>query len=138
MLFTQSGADKLLEMVHDLEGASRFFGSPIDIESSLLCIADAPEEDEQGSQSENELMRNYRSASPAYSNEEHARERHKQKLTIDVNERLNRSELVPHSPSVASSTSPRHLNAPLRSPGLPTSPRHTEGFASAAPSSRRS
>lgn len=63
--------------------------------------------------------------------------RHRQKLTIDVTSSdgdsrggSSRSDLGQNSPSIASASSPRHLyaNNPLRSPGLPASPRHTEAY----------
>ena len=123
-LFTQSGADRLLEMTSDLE------------------VSPEGEEDAgEDSPSDNERLRAYQ-PSPDMQRDRDGEDtitaRHRHKLTIDVTgsdgERggsSSRSDLGQRSPSINSASSPRHLqagNGPLRSPGLPTSPRHTETF----------
>ena len=122
-LFTQSGADRLLEMTSDLESA--------------------PEGEEDAgydSPSDNERLRAYQPSPDMHrEGEDTITAKHRHKLTIDVTasdgERgggsSSRSDLGQKSPSIASASSPRHLHAghgALRSPGLPISPRHAETF----------
>lgn len=148
-LFTQSGADKLLEVVNDLEG-ERSIG--IHLSNTLgssrgpdILFLAATEEEESHSESEQYLSASgsqpARSVSPAegYNDETIKDNRQRHKLTIDVTNASghssqplqyngNASYPAQKSPSIASASSPRHLTTPLRSPGLPSSPRHIEGY----------
>ena len=145
-LFTQSGADRLLEPSSDLDGGSAFRILP----KSKCCLtsaspAVAPEEEdayESESGADGGLYQHHndhsRREGGGYDEETVKNRRHT--LTVDVTPSDNVSypsgdhwsqqqQGQPKSPSISSASSPRqHLypNSPLRSPGLPASPRHAE------------
>lgn len=131
-LFTQSGADKLLEVVSDFDMGGKASLYTMNCLKLTFCTDSPAEEDELTAPSRRHDVP--RGASPALSVDDGRRDRHHRhnNLTIDV--AMDRASPAPssqpRSPSNASAASPRHLHAPLRSPGLglPTSPRDVQSF----------